>query len=805
MKRPLLILTLGFILGIIGGLSIKIVPFVFVFLVGGIYTLKISKVRLTRYLKCVLKKDILALFLIFLVVGCSYVVYLENRYQSVYTSLDTVQGIGTIISEKQEGSYYDSYKIRIEKKSLSEHIPRKAIFLLRIAKSQHLNLCYGDRISFAAEYQAPDVQRNEGGFDYRQYLKTQKVYGILKLKGKCQQIQRNNVNPVLRVISHLRNEIIEKVKGLFQEETQGVFLGITLGYRELISEEVRQNFSDSSLSHLLAVSGMHVSYIVLGLYFVISRLKIHKKAAHILMILLLWGYLLLIHFPASATRAVIMSSIALLSLVVHRRQDTATTISLASFLILLYNPYAILDIGFLLSFAGTIGILAMINPIGDEKKSEDAGHIIKIKELIKVTIAAQILIFPIMLYYFHTISLTFILANLAAGFIIGPMIMLGFIVIILSFLPLPFIVTFIKAYQGLIFLLLKITQLIASIPLSKIYMPRPSVFFIVLYYSLISILLTRRYLQHSDRIWLKKYIKKKQQMFIESCKQNQKFLLLLILCAAVLGVLFMQLPTKLRIHMIDVGQGDACLIVTPTRKTLLVDSGGSETYNIGKNTVHPYLLNKGITHIDYIMISHFDTDHCKGFEFILENMRVGHIFISKQTVISENYQRIKNIAGKKKIPIHEVCKGQVLQLDKYSKMEIISPSKEDSSKDMNDTSIVAKFSCYGVSIVFTGDASQEVEKKILKDSRKQLKATILKVGHHGSKTSTSQEFLDAVNPKVALVGVGKNNKFGHPTKEVIDKLNGCHVKIYRTDTMGEISIKVNRQSKIRVKHHIKIE
>ena len=234
-------------------------------------------------------------------------------------------------------------------------------------------------------------------------------------------------------------------------------------------------------------------------------------------------------------------------------------------------------------------------------------------------------------------------------------------------------------------------------------------------------------------------------------------------------------------------------MVTPKKKNIIIDGGESE------DTLFSYLLDRRIKRVDYLIISHFDKDHCGGIVKVVENLNVKNLIISKQSEISEEYLEIINIANKRKVKIVEVKNGDRINVEKYIYVDILYPSKDLKYNDLNNNSIVAKLVYNNFSILFTGDI-EESEKELLNYN---LKSSILKISHHGSKTSTSQEFLNKVNPKIALIGVGKDNKFGHPSQEVLEKISKLNCKIYRTDEMGEITIKVKRNGKIKIKKIIK--
>lgn len=212
----------------------------------------------------------------------------------------------------------------------------------------------------------------------------------------------------------------------------------------------------------------------------------------------------------------------------------------------------------------------------------------------------------------------------------------------------------------------------------------------------------------------------------------------------------------------------------------------------GKDVLMPYLLDRKISSIDYIIISHFDTDHSLGCAKIMENIDVLNIILSEQYEENDNYRLIVSLAKKKNIKLIYVEAGNVLNIDDM-KITILHPQKElivDNA--MNNNSIVCKIEYKSFSCVFTGDIEKEAEELIL-NKNINLKADILKVAHHGSKTSTTLDFLKAVSPKIALIGVGKNNNYGHPNEQIIKRLQENGVRVYRTDNDGEISIVVNKK------------
>ena len=795
MKRPILIAALGYIIGIVWGLSFKVV-LIFCSIIAICMLIVEKNKNILRIINLVINKKVTILLLIFIIAGFIHIKFLKYDYEKIYISLENVNIVGTIVSSKKEKQYINEYKIETEK---INNIKLKKKFIL-LTKNKEIE--YGNKIKLEGTYIKPSKSRNYRGFDYSNYLKTENIYGTIEQNGKIELIKEKNINYLFINLYKVKNKIIKNINNKFPEETRGVVLGILLGDKSSIEEDVRQNFADSSLSHILAVSGTHISYVVICISVLFKKLKLNKNIRKVLTSLVLFMYLYLVDFSVSATRAVIMSTIVIMQMLFYRKQDTITTIAFSSIIILINNPYSILNIGFLLSYGGTIGIILFVNRISIESK-EDFFQRFKsyLKDICIVTISAQTIIMPIIIYYFNTISFTFIISNIIASLIIGPIIMIGLVIIAISFFKIPIISLIIRFYNILIVILVRTADIISKIPMSKIYLKTPTTLEIIFYYSVVFLIALLIYIKKSNR----KFIKKTIQIDIYNLKNffinNRNKVLIFISIVSLISITSIKIPKELKINFIDVGQGDSCLITTPQNKKVIVDSGGSESYDVGKNVLLPYLLDKRITKIDYIMISHFDTDHCKGFEYVLENIKVKNVIISKQSETSENFKQIMKIIRKKRINLIIVQKETKIKIDNFTTVDILSPQSENIADNMNDNSIVAKFEAYNFSILFTGDASEKIEKELIKE-KINLKSDILKVSHHGSKTGTSEEFLKSVKPKIALIGVGENNKFGHPTKDVIKRLTENKIKIYRTDTDGEIRIKIKKSKNIKIKKHI---
>lgn len=246
------------------------------------------------------------------------------------------------------------------------------------------------------------------------------------------------------------------------------------------------------------------------------------------------------------------------------------------------------------------------------------------------------------------------------------------------------------------------------------------------------------------------------------------------------------------------GNGDCTVIKTPQNKIIVIDTGEQE------NVIAKYLLDKKIKTVDYLIISHFDSDHCKSAIEIIEKLKVKQIVIGKQAKLSKEFENLIDMAKENKINIRIVKAGDTLKLDKYTSFKILWPDINLlQDNPLNNNSIVAKLQYKSFSMLFTGDIEALAEKQIVSKYKKdELQANILKVAHHGSKTSSINEFVEKVRPQISVIGVGENNKFGHPNLQTLETLKNYGSKVYRTDLGGEITIKVNKKGKMKIKTHV---
>lgn len=712
------------------------------------------------------KNKKIIVILICLIISIGYVSILENKYSKI--SDMPIKEMVTIISDIQKKEY--------KKVCTAKIVRNNKKILINIKMSQDIpSIKYGDSLYIEGEFKQPEEARNYKGYNYKQYLKTKKIIGTVELE-KAKILKSSNGSFIHNIQKYIRDTI----NGTLTDEEGNLLLAILLGDKDKLSEDIQESFKTSNLSHMLAVSGAHVSYIILGLTYVLQNSIIGKKNGKIVCIIFLLAFMAITNFTPSVTRACIMAILTLFSSIIYRKSDVYTNISVAALITLIFNPYSLLDLGFQLSYGGTIGIIIFIKRIQEKKSNSKV--INYIKQMALVSIYANIIIIPIMMYHFNTVSFTFIISNIMASPILGIIVITGFLFIIASITVKPLtrlIAIFIKPILSI---LIKISQICSKLPFSNILVVTPYMFNVISYYAII--------------------------LYCIKSKKNNKYKIIICLLIVLILINFIIyiFPQKLRIFFIDVGQGDSTLIITPDKKTVLIDGGGSDSFDVGEKVLSPYLLDRRILKIDYVLISHFDTDHCGGILTIMEKVKAKNIIISEQAEHSENYERFKKLMIHKKIRLIEVKKGDKIKIGRYSEFKILFPtSRLLSENPLNNNSIVAQFNYNNFKMLFTGDIEKLAEQQILKAEKAEIRADILKVAHHGSKTSSIPEFIKAVKPKIALIGVGKNNTFGHPNQQTIKNLENIKCRIYRTDLQGEIIIKIDQKGRMNVKSKLKIK
>ncbi|MGB6369913.1 MAG: DNA internalization-related competence protein ComEC/Rec2 [Atribacterota bacterium] len=636
---------------------------------------------------------------------------------------------------------------------------------------------YGDVLKIKGKLEKPIRQKNFGEFDYELYLAREKIFTYLNIwqEKDIQKIGEDDSNFLVSFSLSARDKIKEITKQTLPPPYNYLLIGMLLGEKSFIPPHLKEVFAEAGIMHILAVSGLHVGIIAMALLAFLSMLKLPKKLKLFTLILILIMYASLTGFRPSVLRATIMFILLIGGKLIDRSRNLNISLFFAAFLILLSNPLILYDAGFLLSFIVTFFIINL-SPILQELFSK---IVVWIKNPLAVSTAAWIGIFPLSAYFFSKVSIISIVSNIFIIPLTGIAVILGFVTFFLGLMS----ISLAGIVANINYLVLNLITLIAksfsSLPFAFIYVAQPSIMVIILYYLMAFFII---------EIFYKKTL---------SPKIKKKVALIVLSVTLLIIIVQVFYPANnLKVNFINVGEGDCILIEAPNKINILIDGGGTpqSDFDVGSKIVIPYLRRKGINEIDLLILTHPHLDHLEGLLPVLKEFKVDMVLDSGLLCDSSAYKGFISIIQKKGIPYHKAKAGDNFIFSNNLEIFLLNPLYDSDfyeESDFNNASIVVKLFYKNADFLFTGDIEEAAEKKLLV-WQNILHSDILKVGHHGSATSTNLEFLDKVDPTIAVITVGKNH-FGHPSQKIIERLEDKNIQIYRTDEDGTIIIRTNGQ------------
>ena len=582
-----------------------------------------------------------------------------------------------------------------------------------------------------------------------------------------------------------------------KQDAAAIFAMLFGGYQG-IRPELLEAFTITGIVHILSVSGSHIT-LMAGTANIVGRfLHMSPRATAALATGVILFYSLLAGAIPPVIRSALMGILTLLALTTGRERDAQYILGLVALGLLIYSPLWLFDISFQLSFGATAGLLYLAPPL---RKSLRKKLPVFVADSLAVTIGAQLSVLPIIAWYFNVLSLSSLLANLLIAPIVEWIIVAGLLAgLLASLLPLAGKVVFLLAsvVLGLVY---ELSRWVAALPGSQIYMPTFSWWGGMLYYMGLGWLVIGD--EHRKRLMScigSKYLLAMGQKLRSSKGWQAVFLLgmlAVIFCCWQMGCN----NKEMQVHFIDVGQGDSALVITPHGRAFMVDTGGVRegSYDIGSRVDVPYLLHYGVEKLDYIFLTHAHDDHAGGVKGILTKIPVGAIGIGHEGAGDYLQAFGTGEIGKIKKLLVPLQEGSSIELDGVRIDMLYSPESRKVQESQlqatgNEFSNLIRVSYGEASFLFTGDLIAEQEQQVLANGT-HVASTVLKVGHHGSRTSSSQEFLTAVNPGWAVISCGYNNSFGHPHKEILNRLTSCtKAKILRTDQQGAIVFRTDGKS-----------
>lgn len=803
--RPALYFLIPFLLGIIAGRWISI-PFLSLWL-SVLFSFIGSMVARNR-------RRYLSYGLLHLAVFAGGMLRLETATHSPIPEHffnEPVSFSGTTAYQPERGTEWDACYAVGELQLLSDPSQQvKAKFLIKF--QELVPLRYGKQITLTGILRQPQGKRNPGGFDYKAYLAQRNVVGIIDVKGLL-RIGEQGGFPPGRWIEALRIRTEQTIDLIYTESEREkhalapslhtqLLKGVLLGKRADLPTETLDLFRNSGTFHVLAVSGLHVGLIAMFCYLGFSIFRFPQKICCLLTIIAVLIYACLIGFRPSVFRATLMAILFLVATLIDRDADLFNLLAFAALTLLLLNPLQLWDVGFLLSFVAVTAIVYFVPKMeaplcglwtGSGNSPLSSGGVLTRFQKIPVkwfvlsylvTIAAQIGTGPLIAAsFFRTYPMGILIGPFAVG-LVSLIVAVGMMSVCVGFIwfPLAKLVALLNHAIISVFLALIGTfgQTWGVVKLT------PPTFGIFVLYGAVCLGITHwRFVYKQFRI--------------------ATLIGLSVVAIWVWNAAFHEKGRLLEVVTLDVGQGDAAVVRFPDNRTMLIDGGIRRKYydaqkqkmvdyDIGQRIIEPYFDTHGIRKLDMVVLTHPDLDHGGGLGYILENFKVSRVLgISDMLLDSQTHQRLQTIAKARDIPYAFPYAGEIA-LTPTATLNLLHPIDPASTNllddDKNDDSLVIKLTYGEVDILFTGDIGKEAEDRLIA-SRQDLRSEILKVPHHGSRTSSSESFLDAVQPLCAIFSLGAGNRYNFPHDDVVARYQARGCLQWRTDQAASIILRTD--------------
>ncbi|MFG1733858.1 ComEC/Rec2 family competence protein [Paenibacillus sp. 843] len=728
----------------------------------------------------------------------------------------------------------------------------------------------GDRIELTGELQKPGEARNFDGFDYLQYLRTQNIHWMIKVKGSEQaQVtppESWKLGHILRWTDAVREKLGGKLDQLYDGIHAGYMKGLVIGNQDDLDPDTFMEFSRLGLTHILAISGMHVAVVVGCLLFVCTTLRMTRETSLTVVMWLIPVYVLLTGASPSIVRAGIMGMIGLYAARRRLLKDGLHILSVAALAMLLWNPYFLVNVSFQLSFIVTAGLMIFVPklmPLLTFLPRWLAGTV-------GITVVAQLISFPLTIYYFNQVSLISVFANLILVPVISLVVLpLGMVSLLMGWVWMGGAGWLAAVTEWLNQITFRIVEWMNGSSAFMTLWPSPSLAWILCYfvvlYSLLSILKKRSGSRQEERsgsddtvplaghvpLDSKRSLSGATGMFplvdqwagalrwrgfLRASDYIERYAArtaIVLLSGALVFLLYggYQSPSMHGaglVQFLDVGQGDAILVTTPEGKHVLIDGGGTVNfrkekdawkerkapYEVGAKVVVPLLKKRGVHQLEAVIMTHGDQDHIGGLQAVLQEIPVKSVVFNGTLTESATFRKLMLTAVQQGIPIYEAgVDREVWKLDSHTEIQFLAPVFLENGeakkplpliKEQNHASLVFVLQMNGSRFLFTGDTDQAAEHKILlhleerspqddlvsRGAAADDRIDVMKVAHHGSKTSTSALWLNAWKPKASVISAGVNNMYGHPHPDVVGRLERSSTLIYQTNLQGEIQMRI---------------
>ena len=693
---------------------------------------------------------------------------------------------GQMIYLKQNSVYSISNKCKFQESNI--------IIYTNSKEKLHI----GNRIKAEGKVSFYENARNPGNFDQKLYYQKLGIHG--KIRAGQIQITDTKTDRFRDTLAEFRNRWKELLIREMGERDGGVLSAIILGEKNGMDQEMKELYRVNGIGHILAISGLHLSFAGLGVYRVFRRITGSYKAGGAAGGILLFLYVSMIGMTVSVIRAWVMFLFRIGADITGRRYDMPTALSVAAVIAVGSNPLYLYDGGFWLSF-GAVASICIVVPLAKEITEGSETMASKAVRVLWPGISMNCVLWPVVLYYFFELPLYGMLLNLLVLPLMSVLLscgMIGSLVSMTGAAPGTWILVIcrwiLKLYDWCCICMLKL-------PMARWVAGKPDKWRCIVYYLILCVIIM---------LW--------------KCK---KYIVLPVLYMGALLLLISGpvVRSGIEVTMLDVGQGDCICVQGPEHQNYLIDGGSSDVDEVGKYRIEPFLKSRGIAELDYVFLSHGDLDHMSGIEEMLMRQDVG-VRIRNLVVPEKKYwdEKIRNLmvtAKKNGTAVWVMEYGMEIKEGKM-KLKCLGPGEEKenqtdraSADDANDAgnpdygngtvaagnaaSMILHLEYDGFDMLFTGDVEKEGEERlteVLADIQKEKPITwdVLKTAHHGSKNSTTESFLQTLHPKYAWISAGRKNRYGHPHEETLKRLKESGAEIYSTQQNGAVAVTVRKKS-----------
>ena len=677
----------------------------------------------------------------------------------------------------------------------SEQIPIKN---LRVFLKSNKEFPIGTTVKISGKLEEIPEPRNPGEFDSRQFYACQKIYYFMK--NGVVLAWSSKYSRYGQFMQNLKSKIMQTLD-IAAKDDAGIFGAMLLGEKDNLEDEVKIRYQMAGIIHILAISGLHISVLGIGFFDLLKRVGFGNVSAGMVVLSVLLQYGILTGESVSAMRAVGMFLLAVGARIAGRTYDLLTALAVSAVLLLLDAPANLYNSGFWLSFGAVAGLGVVAPVLAGCIRMENRLAVSVMKTLVS-SIAVQMTTFPIMLRIYGEISLAGFFLNLLVLPTVSVVLVSGIAAVAVGMASVSAAVYVVLPGRVLLFLYEKLCELTAGIPFCTWIAGSPELWQCAGYYVLLFLGVGILGMSRGTVTWKGTAGKRvgNHAFMQEKKKQGEgkvwlrKHQLLSgisgIMLILGLGILIYHPSGNLQITCLDIGQGDCISIQFPQGQNFLIDGGSSNKKNIARYQILPFLKNRGIGVIDAILISHTDNDHISGvlelFDYMrahLTSVRVKNLILPEWTQPDDAYQQLVDKAQAAGVNVQKGRKGEQIALGKAS-LRFLSPDRGTAGTDANEDGMVVELTYGGFEGLFTGDIGAETEKKLLPELED---VDFLKVGHHGSRYSTCQEFLDVVRPELAVVSCSATNTYGHPSGETIERLEDSGAKIWYTMKEGAVT------------------